>query len=161
MDIQGWLADVEDLSLPKESLPAKSKRRHQREKPPHAPPGRRSPSCHSPRPTSSTITSSQSSSSTSSGVAAPEETFERRKRHRTRVDLYEPNSGVRSKRSKRKVQDAEQGDDIGKTKKKSKRKSKHERRPGEELVKSFRTSKVNKDRITVSLFSTTGSVEDC
>ena len=93
--------------------------------------------------------SSSASDTSSSRHPAISEHFERRKRHKMREDLYEPNAGVEKKRSK------------PKNKKKQKKKDKHHRtertkraaKPGQQLLKNFSAPNMGGTRLTVRVLS--------
>ncbi len=101
---------------------------------------RRNPSSHE----SGTDTSS-SSTSASSMSDEPSEHFERRPRHKTRKDLYEPRAGARKRRSKRKDHKRKERR-ADRTSERSKKKDK----PGHKLVRTFKAANVSRDRLTVS-----------
>jgi len=96
---------------------------------------------------------SSTTSDSSSSSSAPSEHFERRQRHKTRKDLYEPHSGVRKKRTKHDHK-AE-----GKAKKHKKKKEKEHRRTekkkrgvkrlGQDFHEKFSAKNVRDDRLTV------------
>lgn len=99
-------------------------------------------------PTTSSHLTSASTTDSSSSVSWRSEHFERRKRHKTREGLYEPNSGVRNRRSRPK--------DDKKAKKKRKKekhhrteKSKRPTRPGQQLLQKFSAPNVGDSRLTV------------
>jgi len=85
----------------------------------------------------------------SSSSSAPSENFERRKRHKTRENLYEPHSGALKRRSKQKDKDEVK---EGKRKKKHRRtekKRKDAKKPGQNLINNFSADRVHHDRLTV------------
>lgn len=102
---------------------------------------------------SSSISSSSSNSSSSSSASSHDKdqgrSFERRKRHKTRTAIYEPYSGERSKRTKRKVET--KPDKKWKRHHKTEKPKKKKSRPGHGLVNSFRAANVPTIRLTVRL----------
>jgi len=112
---------------------------------------RRASTTESSGSSSSSTTSSSQSDSTSSHQPI-EETFERRKRHRTREDLYTPGSGLKRSRGRKKVAKAE-----GKSGSKKKDKSKHRRtkktkklaKPGLQMLQTFEAPNVGGGRLIV------------
>jgi len=98
----------------------------------------------------STKSNSGSECSSSSSLSAPSEKFERRKRHKTRENLYEPHSGERRRRSKKKDKD-EAKEKKGKKKHRlTEKKRKEARKPGQNLINNFSADRVHHDRLTVS-----------
>lgn len=173
MDIQKWLAHADLDRAPDEP---QGRRIQSREKnnvvtspsPDHAshsrqslashaseigPYSKRRARRHSPASQESTIFSA--SSSVSSTIWPPSsELYKRRKRHKTRENLYEPYSGVRKNRSGRR-----RGDDGRKRKKAGKSKTKHRRtekpskpsKPGQKLLEDFNAPNVGSSRLIVRI----------
>jgi len=108
---------------------------------------------HSAEDASSSTAGSSTSSESSSSSSAPSEHFERRQRHKTRKDLYEPHSGVRKKRTKQ--DDKAEGKAQKRKKEKEKqhrrteKKKRRVRRPGQDFHENFTAKNVRDDRLTV------------
>lgn len=103
-------------------------------------------------PSSLTSSTSHSSDAPPSASKTPSsDKYKRGKRHKTREDLYEPNSGIRKRRSRAK--------DTSKDKKKSKKKqeSKHHRterpkrvnKPGQQMLSNFNALNAGGPRLIV------------
>jgi hypothetical protein len=183
MDIHKWLRDTNltaENSLPHESehiklVTTKVKQIHAAATPPIGEASNdklkqthHRPEYHRKRKarTSSDLSSSDSASTSGSASASSSlastrsEHFERRKRHKTREDLYDPNAGARKRRSPREDRDEEKDKHYEKAngKKRTKKHHRTEKRTkgsraskrGEELVKHFSAKNVRHDRLTVS-----------
>lgn len=86
---------------------------------------------------------SRSSSHTLGLPEKPLETYERRKRHKTREDRYEP----KQERKRDNVKKREKG-----AREKPKRKRKHAQKSGSALMQDFAAGNVEPERLTVSLY---------
>jgi len=97
---------------------------------------------------SASSTSSSSSEDSSSTSEAPSDQYKRKPRHKTRADLYKPQSGSRKRRRK--------GNESKKKRQKTKyRKTKKLRKKqtsGRALVNNFNAKNVPKSRLTVRSF---------
>ena len=104
-----------------------------------------------PRARHDLISASPATSSLSSSPAnverQPPECFERRKRHKTRPDLYEPFSNARKRRTRRKKSPKTQPERYWRTLRQPKTTN-----TGHELLNGFSADNVPPDRLTVSGF---------
>lgn len=98
----------------------------------------------------STKSDSGSEPSSSSSLSAPSEHFERRKRHKTRENLYEPHSGERKRRSEKKHKDEVKERKGKKKHRRTEKKRKEAKKPGQNLINNFSADRVHHDRLTVS-----------
>lgn len=80
----------------------------------------------------------------STGPSIPQETFEKRARHRTREDLYDP----KRKRKRADKNDEEEKPMTKRTKKGDGKKA--AKRAGEDLMNNFTSNRIGQDRLTVS-----------
>lgn len=174
MDIQKWLASADLDRAPDESRGRESRaRKHDNGGASRLPEtsselrqllANRGPDLsahdkyHVKRDPPSSRDSCRSSSSSSGGSSASRppssELYKRRKRHKTREDLYEPHSGVRKKRSRPKKEDSHK-----RKKRTEKSKTKHHRtekplklaKPGQKLLKDFNAPNVGSSRLIVRI----------
>jgi len=102
---------------------------------------------------SSSASFNTESASQSSSASAPSERFERRKRHKTRENLYEPHSGQWKKRSRKKDKGADDGEKKKKKKKeehyRTEKKRREAKKSGQNLINTFSADNVRQDRLTV------------
>lgn len=75
----------------------------------------------------------------------PEETFEKRKRHKTREDRYEP-----AKKIKKSCPDVKKKKNKHKKEKRGDRR-KAAKKAGEDLIRKFSSKSIGNDRLTVRL----------
>lgn len=83
----------------------------------------------------------------------PKETFERRPRHKTREDKYEP------KKKEKKRNEASVDKSSSRKREKKNGRKKAAKKPGDELIQNFSSNNISQDRLTVSTPAVSGRNE--